>query len=249
MLSPSEVIGWECGMCAYTNEDGTRRDCLACQARRPVRYVIVAGATAPATARTMRVDCCNQARIAALPAAGPVLTREVATSANGAVTGEGSNAAYGPPAVVGSAAIHHGRAPQLGGNHASIVACLVNTMVDIVGTSAKDRGCNCPFHDCCGRQLQVGSKVCFHWARLIYCKGQEEDVLTVYIVGDPTMTCKVGFLPQHLAVRANVYDGLYARIVSIYSNRCTNMLKREKFWRNMGCCVAHVLGNCPVLSF
>jgi hypothetical protein len=55
-------------------------------------------------------------------------------------------------------------------------------------------------------------------------------VLAVYIVGDRTMTCKMGFLPQHLAVWADVYDGLYTRIVSIYSNRCTNVLKREKFW-------------------
>ncbi len=62
------------------------------------------------------------------------------------------------------------------------------------------------------------------------------------------MTCKVGFLPQHLTVRANVYDGLYAHIVNIYSDHCMNVLMREKFWRNMGCCVARVLGDRPVLS-
>jgi hypothetical protein len=77
----------------------------------------------------------------------------------------------------------------------------------------------------------VGSKVCFRWERLIYREGREEDVLAVYVVEDSTMTCKVGFLPQHLVVRADAYDGLYARIISIYSNRCTNMLKREKFWQ------------------
>jgi hypothetical protein len=140
MSSPSEVVGWECGACTYTNEDATCRECLACQARRPVRYAIMAGATAAATARTTRVDCCNQAHVAALPTAGPVVAGEVATSANGAVAGRGHNAAYGSPAVAGSAAIHHRQAPQLGGNHASIVACLVNMMVDIVGTYAKDQG-------------------------------------------------------------------------------------------------------------
>jgi hypothetical protein len=150
MLSPSEVVGWECGACAYTKGDGTRHNCLACQARRPVRYVIVAGAKAAATAKTTRVDYCNQACITVLPTAGPVLAKEAANSANEAVTGEGSNAAYGTPAVAGSATIHHGRAPQLGGDHARIVARLVKTMVDIVGTSAKDRGYNCPFHNCCG---------------------------------------------------------------------------------------------------
>ncbi len=130
--SPSEVIGWECGACTFTNKYGTCRDCLACQARHPARYVIVAGTTAAAKVRTTRVDYCNQACVAALPTAGPVLAREVATSANGAVTFLGRNAAYGPPAVAGSAAIHHGQAPQLGGDHASVVPCLVNTMVDII---------------------------------------------------------------------------------------------------------------------
>jgi hypothetical protein len=121
-------------------------------------------------------------------------------------------------------------------------------MADIIGTNAKDRGRNCPFHDCCEMQLQVGSKVCFCRERLIYCEGREEDVLAGYVLGDRTMTCKVGFLPQHLVVRANAYDGLYARIISVYSDRCTNVLKREKFWRNRGCCIARVLGNRVVLS-
>jgi hypothetical protein len=73
MLSPSEVIGWECGACAYTNEDATCHNCLVCQTRHPVRYAIVAGATAAMTARTTRVDHCKQARFAALATAGGLL--------------------------------------------------------------------------------------------------------------------------------------------------------------------------------
>jgi hypothetical protein len=115
MSSPSKVVGWECGACTYANEDATRRDCLMCQTRRPVHYAIVAGAMAAATARTTRVDCRKQACIAALATAEPVVAGEVATSTNGAVAGEVPNAAYGPPAVAGSAAMHHRRAPQLGG--------------------------------------------------------------------------------------------------------------------------------------
>jgi hypothetical protein len=87
-------------------------------------------------------------------------------------------------------------------------------MVGIVGTSAKDRGRNCPFHACCGMQLQVGSKVRFCWEQLIYRKGREEDVLAVYVVGDSTMTCKVGFLPQNLAVRANVMMGFMPALLA-----------------------------------
>jgi hypothetical protein len=158
MSSPYEVIGWECGACAYTNKNAVRHNCLACLARRLVCYAIVAGAMAATTARTTRVDCRDQASVAALPTAGPVVAREGATSGNWAINGEEYNVTYRPPDVGGNAAIHHGRAPQLGGDHASVVACLVNTMVDIVGTNAKDRGCNCPFHDCCGMQLQAGRR-------------------------------------------------------------------------------------------
>jgi hypothetical protein len=153
------------------------------------------------------VDHHEQARIAALATAAPPIAGEAATSAYVDVARVAPTAAYGPHAVVESAAMHPRQAPQLGCNRASIVACLVNTMVDIVGTSAKDRGRNCPHHTCCGMQLQVGSKVCFRQEQLIYHEGQEEDVLAAYVVGDNTMTCKVGFLPHHLAVRADVYDG------------------------------------------
>jgi hypothetical protein len=108
-----------------------------------------------------RVDCCKQACIAALATAGPAIAGEAATSTNGSIDGEAPTAAYGPPAVVKSVALYTGWAPQLRRNRASVLAHLVNTMVDILGISAKDRGCNCPYHACCGMQLQVGSKVRF----------------------------------------------------------------------------------------
>jgi hypothetical protein len=184
MSSPSKVVRWECGACTYTNKDAACHDCLACQARCPVCYAIVAGAMAAAMARTARVDHCDQARVAALPTAGPVVAGEGATSGNGAFHGEGHNATYGPPAVAGNVDISHGRAPQLGGDHASVVARLVDMMVDIVGTNANNRGHNCPFHDCCGMQLQVSSKVCFRRERLIYCEGWEEDVCVCVCVLD-----------------------------------------------------------------
>jgi hypothetical protein len=114
MSSPSKVLGWECGTCAYTNKDARCCDCLAFQARHPVRYAILASATGATTARMTRVDHPKQARVAALPTAGPVVTREAATSTNGAVAGKAPNAPYGPPAVMGSAAMHHRLASQLG---------------------------------------------------------------------------------------------------------------------------------------
>jgi hypothetical protein len=248
MSSPSEVVAWECGACTYTNEDAIRRDCLACQIRHLVHYAIMAGATPATTARTTRVDHHTQAHFDALATAAPTVAGKVATSANAAVAGEAPTATYGQGTEAEIAAMHLGRAPHLGGNRAGIVACLVNMMADIVGTSAKDRGHNCPHHTCCGIQLQVGSKVCFHQEGLIYCKGREEDVLTVYIVGDSMMTCKVGFLPLHLLVSTDAYNGLHDRIVSIYYDCSMNVLKREKFWCNKSCCIACILGNPLVFS-
>jgi hypothetical protein len=161
MSSPSEVVAWVCGACTYTNEDATCCNCIACQTRRPVCYAIVAGTMAAVMARTTKVDCCKQVSNATLATAVPAISGEALTSANGAIAGEVPTATNGPPAVAEIAAMHTVQAPQLGRNCASVVACLVNMMVDIVGTSTKDRGRNCPYHACCGMQLQVGSKVCF----------------------------------------------------------------------------------------
>jgi len=56
--------------------------------------------------------------------------------------------------------------------------------------------------------------------------------------------CRVGFLPQHLAsTRADEYDGLFACIIEIYSERCTSKVKRQKMHRNEGCAVAKILGD------
>jgi hypothetical protein len=66
MASPSEMIGWECGSCTYTNDDCTRRDCQMCTTEGPKRYFVVPGAGVSATARTTTVDCREQARLAAL---------------------------------------------------------------------------------------------------------------------------------------------------------------------------------------
>ena len=66
MTSPSEMIGWECGACTYTNDDCMRRDCQMCTTERPKRYFVVPGAGVSATARTTTVDRREQARLAAL---------------------------------------------------------------------------------------------------------------------------------------------------------------------------------------
>ena len=124
-----------------------------------------------------------------------------------------------------------------------VVERLIGTVVDIVGTTANNRGRSCPRHSCHGTQVAEKLTVAFCREQLVFRDQQEEDVVAVYLVLHGVMTCKVGFLPAHLNRRARDYDGLTARVISIYSDRCTNVVKRQKFWRNKGCCVARIVGE------
>jgi hypothetical protein len=59
------------------------------------------------------------------------------------------------------------------------------------------------------------------------------------------MGCKVGYLPKHLAARADRYNGLFARIVEIYSSNrtlCASITKRQKYHGGVRCCVATIEG-------
>jgi hypothetical protein len=79
-------------------------------------------------------------------------------------------------------------------------------------------------------------------------QGQEKDAIAVYLVANGTTTCKVGFLPAHLAIRAQEYNRLIASVISVYSDCCTNTLKRQKFWQNKGCCIGCILGDRAFLA-
>jgi hypothetical protein len=81
-------------------------------------------------------------------------------------------------------------------------------------------------------------------------RGDEEDCLVTYVVGNEVMTCKVGYLPRHLAIhQADDYNRMYAQVVEVYLPRSLNIMKRLKRQHcNLGCCVAKILGNAPVHS-
>ncbi len=85
--------------------------------------------------------------------------------------------------------------------------------------------------------------VVFCRKQLVFRDGCVEDVIGVYLCKHGVLTCKVGFLPAHLNPRACNYDGLVARVMSVYTDRCTNVVKRQKFWRNKGCCAARIAGE------
>jgi len=111
---------------------------------------------------------------------------------------------------------------------------LVGTLVDIVGTTANNRGRSCPHHSCCRLQVEERSTVAFRREQLVVRDQLEEDVIAVYLIRHGVVMCKVGFLPVHLNHRARDYDGLVAHVLSVYSDRSTNLVKRQKFRRNHG---------------
>ena len=132
-------------------------------------------------------------------------------------------------------------------SHRIMLERLVGTLVDVVGTTANNKGRSCPRHSCCGSQVVERSTVVFRHEQLVFRDQREEDVITVYLISHGVMTCKVGFLPAHLNHRARDYNGLVAHVVSVYSDRCTNLVKRQKFRRNHGCCAAKIVGEHMVV--
>ena len=64
-MAPSKIV---CDSCTYTNEGSEPGSCIMCNTERPICYAIVADTPAAGTARTMTVNCCKQAHVAALSA-------------------------------------------------------------------------------------------------------------------------------------------------------------------------------------
>ena len=73
----------------------------------------------------------------------------------------------------------------------------------------------------------------FRREQLVFRDQREEDVIDVYLIRHGVVTCKVGFLPAHLNHRACNYDGLVARVLSVYSNRSTNLVYIRNFGATM----------------
>jgi hypothetical protein len=133
---------------------------------------------------------------------------------------------------------------------ADIVTSLIGSIVDVVGIRASNRGRSCPRHDCCGIQVEPGVKVKVIKERMKYRGDEEDDVLAVYLLNvGGVVGCKVGFLSQALASRrADDYDGLVIRVLEVYSERCTSVVKRNKMHRNDGCAMGKILGDRKCLE-
>jgi len=130
---------------------------------------------------------------------------------------------------------------------------IVGSDVEIVGTGESQCGRSCSEHNVCGTALvRMGGYVCFGKARFAWRDGTEENVVEVFHVEEGRKTCKVGYLAKHLAFHADRYDGLCLRITEVYSGDrtvCDNAAKRLKFHRNIGCCVAVIIGMKDMFAF
>ena len=132
-MAPSEIVAWECGSCTYTNEGGEPGPCIMCRTERPIRYAIVAGAPAAATARTTTVNHREQARVAA-SAASAAEAAVTAVDATAPAADAGGAAAITRP-LMPVAVLNRGTQ-----NRDTVIARLVSTLVDIVGMGASNRG-------------------------------------------------------------------------------------------------------------
>jgi hypothetical protein len=105
---------------------------------------------------------------------------------------------------------------------------IVGSHVEVVGIGEPQRGQSCNKHHVCGSQLCEGSYVCFRKTRFAWRGGDKEDLLEVFHLDSGIMGCKVGYLPKHLASRADRYDGLCARIVDHLLQRSNPLRQRHK---------------------
>ena len=158
----AELIAWECGSCTFTNKDCTHRSCMMCMTDRPARYLIVAGATKSTTANTTTVNCCGQARLAAV-----LCKQEHLVALHDGPMAKDEHIAKGVAL-----------APALGGGGGAASFCkvprcvmverLVDTLVDIVRIVANNRGHTCPHHSCCGMHIVEKSKVACQWEQMVF---------------------------------------------------------------------------------
>jgi hypothetical protein len=66
--------------------------------------------------------------------------------------------------------------------------------------------------------------------------------LAVFTVNHGVKSCNVGYFSQHLAARADRYDGLIAIISKMVGRDCDNATKRFKWAHHIGCRKAAIIG-------
>ena len=117
-------------------------------------------------------------------------------------------------------------------------------VVEIVGTTASDRGRSCEEHDCCGEVLKEDVVVRLRKVQ-IRVNGKEETAIAAVWVTDGCDRCCVGFLQRHMVPHADVYDRALAQVTSVLlddKTRC-NSSERAMFHKMRGCCRATIIST------
>ena len=261
---------WECYECIFVQEGSPSGmgPCIMCMHDNPLRVKVevedasASPSPAPKITGTAVKTKALMSDVGSLKAFVEAISVESAAMAAAAAAAE--------PAVAAAAATMMGmvgggdasgkpRAQQPGVANHTLVSTMdiveasglfmdrniVGLQVEVVGIGESQRGRSCNKHHVCGSQLCKGRYVCFRKTWFAWRGGDEEDVLEVFHLDSGIMGCKVGYLPKHLAARADRYDGLCARIVEIYSSDCTcctSIAKHQKYHCGVGCCVATIEG-------
>lgn len=113
--------------------------------------------------------------------------------------------------------------------------------VDIVGTTASDRGRSCENHKVCGSVLAPDVVVRFREVQLDVGGGKEETAIAAYWVTGGVDACRVGFLRRHMVKYKDEYDGVLAQVTEVFSDETESPSDRLKFHRNKGCCRAALI--------
>ena len=116
-------------------------------------------------------------------------------------------------------------------------------VVDIVGTTASDRGRSCEEHDCCGEEVLKEDVVVRLRQVQIVVNGKEEKAIAAIWVTDGCDRCRVGFLQRHMIPHAAVYDGALAQVTAVLSGDKSkwNTAERAKYHKMKGFCVATII--------
>ena len=73
----------------------------------------------------------------------------------------------------------------------------------------------------------------------------EETAIAVYLVSDGIDQCRVGFLQRHMLKYGRQYGGVLAQVTEVYCADSESPMKRKKYHRNRGCCLAAIISSIP----
>jgi hypothetical protein len=239
---PSKMVGWQCLYCTFINEDASGA-CIMCQKAHPKRRLIVAEEAVAAAEAEPEAAAVAVAQGGSAPADDKEDDIPLPVTPSTEVCGtktEGKDSEETKRAVAFSDVCD-----LIKKNGHFMDPNLVGSSIKIVGINELQCGRSCNDHVVCGQFLKCGSYVCFCAERFNWRGDKEEDVISVYRLKKGVRTCKVGYLPKHLAVWAHCYDGLCARVSEVYSGdilQCASVAKRQKHHRKEGCCLATIEG-------